>query len=50
MGKYTDEDIRSFPKITCKIAADYLVPPEKVGVKREKHINEKGFPYLMSKL
>ena len=25
MGKYSDEEIRSFPKITCKIAADYLV-------------------------
>jgi ribosomal protein S15P/S13E len=26
MGKYTytDDEIRSFPKITCKIAADYL--------------------------
>lgn len=22
--KYTDEEIRKFPKITCKIAADYL--------------------------
>ncbi|NTZ19208.1 hypothetical protein EXW96_17015 [Paenibacillus sp. JMULE4] len=24
MGRYTDEEIRSLPKITCKIAADYL--------------------------
>jgi len=24
MGKYTDEEIRKLPKITCKIAADYL--------------------------
>ena len=24
MGKYTDEEIRSMPKITCKIAAEYL--------------------------
>lgn len=24
MGKYTDDEIRNFPKITCKIAADYL--------------------------
>jgi len=24
MAKYTDDEIRSFPKITCKIAADYL--------------------------
>lgn len=24
MPKYTDEEIRKFPKITCKIAADYL--------------------------
>ena len=24
MGKYTDDEIRNMPKITCKIAADYL--------------------------
>ncbi|MBO1306833.1 hypothetical protein JZO70_11710 [Enterococcus sp. 669A] len=24
MGKYTDEEIRSMPKVTIKIAADYL--------------------------
>ena len=24
MGKYSDDEIRSFHKITCKIAADYL--------------------------
>lgn len=24
MGKYTDDEIRSMKKITCKIAADYL--------------------------
>nr|WP_268259975.1 hypothetical protein [Enterococcus casseliflavus] len=24
MGKYTDDEIRSMPKITIKIAADYL--------------------------
>jgi len=24
MAQYTDEEIRKFPKITCKIAADYL--------------------------
>lgn len=24
MGKYTDEEVRKFRKITCKIAADYL--------------------------
>lgn len=24
MGKYTDEETRKFPKITCKISADYL--------------------------
>lgn len=23
-GKYTDEEVRSLPKITCKVAADYL--------------------------
>ncbi len=24
MGKYTDEEIRKLPQITCKIAGDYL--------------------------
>ena len=24
MGKYTDDEIRAMPKITAKIAADYL--------------------------
>ena len=24
MGKYSDDEIRNFKKITCKIAADYL--------------------------
>ena len=24
MAKYTDEELRAFPKITCKIAGDYL--------------------------
>lgn len=24
MAKYTEDQIRNFPKITCKIAADYL--------------------------
>ncbi len=24
MGKYTDEELREFPKITCKIASEYL--------------------------
>ena len=24
MAKYSDDEIRKFPKITCKIAADYL--------------------------
>jgi hypothetical protein len=24
MGKYTDDEIRNFKKITCKITADYL--------------------------
>src|SRR5665647_1461518 len=33
MAKYTDEEIRSFPKITCKIAADYLgISPMAVSI------------------
>jgi len=33
MGKYTDEEIRNFKKITCKIAADYLgISPMAVSI------------------
>nr|WP_114298410.1 hypothetical protein [Anaerobacterium chartisolvens] len=33
MPKYTDEEIRKFPKITCKIAADYLgISPMAVSI------------------
>lgn len=28
MGKYTGEEIRAMPKITLKIAADYLGSPK----------------------
>lgn len=33
MGRYTDEEIRSLSKITCKIAADYLgIAPMAVSI------------------
>lgn len=33
MGKYTDEEIRNLPQITCKIAADYLgIAPMAVSI------------------
>jgi hypothetical protein len=33
VGRYTDEEIRSLPKITCKIAADYLgIAPMAVSI------------------
>ena len=33
MGKYTDDEIRSMKKITCKIAADYLgISPMAVSI------------------
>lgn len=39
MGKYTDDEIRSMKKITCRIAADYLgISPMAVstGLQQEK--------------
>ena len=39
LSKYTDEDIRNMPKITCKIAADYLgISPMSVsyGMRNDK--------------
>ena len=33
MGKYTDEEIRNYKKITLKIAGDYLgISPNAVGI------------------
>lgn len=44
MGKYTDEDIRSFPKITCKIAADYLgIAPMAVSIGMRNDLLPIGF-------
>jgi hypothetical protein len=44
MGKYTDEDIRNFPKITCKIAADYLgISPMAVSIGMRNDLLPIGF-------
>ena len=44
MGKYTDEDIRNFPKITCKIAADYLgISPMAVSIGMRNNLLPIGF-------
>lgn len=44
MGKYSDEDIRSFSKITCKIAADYLgVSPMAVSIGMRNDLLPIGF-------
>lgn len=33
MGKYTDEELRKFPKISCKIASEYLgISPMAVSI------------------
>ena len=33
MPKYTDDELRALPKITCKIAADYLgIAPMAVSI------------------
>jgi len=44
MGKYTDDEIRNFPKITCKIAADYLgVAPKAVSIGMRNDLLPIGF-------
>ncbi|MHB8077471.1 hypothetical protein [Desulfosporosinus fructosivorans] len=44
MGKYTDEEIRNFPKITCKIAADYLgISPMAVSIGMRNDLLPIGF-------
>nr|WP_010651573.1 hypothetical protein [Oceanobacillus massiliensis] len=44
MGKYTDDEIRQFPKITCKIAADYLgISPMAVSIGMRNDLLPIGF-------
>jgi hypothetical protein len=44
MAKYSDEDIRSIPKITCKIAADYLgIAPMAVSIGMRNDLLPIGF-------
>ncbi|AEY67525.1 hypothetical protein [Clostridium sp. BNL1100] len=42
--KYTDEEIRKFPKITCKIAAEYLgISPMAVSIGMRNDLLPIGF-------
>lgn len=44
MGKYTDDEIRQFPKITCKISADYLgISPMAVSIGMRNELLPIGF-------
>lgn len=44
MGKYTDDELRRFPKITCKIAADYLgISPMAVSIGMRNDLLPIGF-------
>jgi hypothetical protein len=44
MAKYSDEDIRGFQKITCKIAADYLgIAPMAVSIGMRNDLLPIGF-------
>jgi len=44
MPKYSDEDIRNCPKITCKIAGDYLgISPNAVGLGMRNDLLPIGF-------
>lgn len=44
MGKYTDDEIRALPKITIKIAADYLgISPMMVSLGMRNNLLPIGF-------
>lgn len=44
MGKYTDEELRKFPKITCKIASEYLgISPIAVSIGMRNNLLPIGF-------
>lgn len=44
MGKYTDEEIRKFSKITCKIASEYLgISPMAVSIGMRNNLLPIGF-------
>jgi hypothetical protein len=44
MGKYSDDDIRGFQKITCKIAGDYLgISPMAVSIGMRNDLLPIGF-------
>lgn len=44
MGKYTDDEIRAMPKITAKIAADYLgISPMMVTLGMRNNVLPIGF-------
>ena len=44
MGKYSDDEIRNFHKITCKIAADYLgIAPMAVSIGMRNDLLPIGF-------
>lgn len=44
MGKYIDEEIRKFSKITCKIASDYLgISPMAVSIGMRNNLLPIGF-------
>jgi hypothetical protein len=44
MGKYTDEELRKFPKISCKIASEYLgISPMAVSIGMRNNLLPIGF-------
>lgn len=43
-GKYTDEELRRFPKITCKIASEYLgISPMEGNIRIRNNLLPIGF-------
>lgn len=44
MGRYTDEELRKLPKITCKIASEYLgISPMAVSIGMRNNLLPIGF-------
>ena len=51
MGKYTDDEIRAMPKITAKIAADYLgISPMMVTLGMRNNVLPIGFAIIPERL
>ncbi len=51
MARYSDDDVRKFPKITCQIAANYLgISPMAVSIGMRNELLPIGFAVKANEL